>query len=131
MGLGPFTVSQIANTLSTNISSLQGLPPVDSIFLQNKTTPNYLTVLLGRADDPDNKFPGDLTIGEILPGYEDIQKQPKLLADHAQFGNQHWSTLLDEDGIIGPSGKAISAKTNVSSTKNKAQLTAMFDTGFV
>lgn len=108
---------------------MQGLPPVDEIFVQNKATPNYITILLGRSDDPDNKFPGDLTIAELLPGYEDVINQPKLTVQDAKFGNQHWSILIDEDGIIGSDGEAISVETIVSSTRNDAQLTAMFDTG--
>lgn len=116
-------------TLTTSKKDMQGLPPVDEIFTQSKLTPNYITILLGRSDDPDNRFPGDLTIAELLPGYEDIIKEPKLSVQDAKFGNQHWSILIDQDGIIGPGGEAIPVETNVSSTRNKAQLTAMFDTG--
>lgn len=129
MGLGPYQTSAVAGALTTDKHDIKGLPPVDSIFQQNKSAPNYLTVLLGRADDPSDKFPGDLTIGELLPGYDDVQQQPKLQVEDAKFGNQHWSVLLDADGIMGPDGKSIPAKTNVSSTKNKKQLTAVFDTG--
>jgi hypothetical protein len=126
IGLGPWFVSSIYETLN----STAGLPPVDNIFRQNKTTPNYLTVLLGRSDDPVDAFPGDITVGELLAGYEDVQTQPKLPVDWAKYGDQHWSILLDEDGIIGPDGNPIPVTTKVSSTKNKQQLTAMFDTGY-
>jgi len=127
IGLGPWFVSSIFEKLN---STTDGLPPVDNIFRQNMTTPNYLTVLLGRSDDPVNNFPGDITVGEILTGYEDVQDQPKLPVDFAKYGDQHWSVLLDADGIIGPDGNPISTTTHVSSTKNKQQLTAMFDTGY-
>lgn len=125
VGLGPWFTSNVYTTLNTTAA----VPPVDRIFAQNKTTPNFLSVLLGRSDDPDNPFPGDLTVGEYLPGYEDVQNQPKLPVDWAKHGNQHWSVLLDPNGVIGPDGQAISYKTRVSSTKNKNQLTTMFDTG--
>jgi hypothetical protein len=127
IGLGPGSVSEIFTTLNSD----DGSPPVDNIFAQNKSSPNFISVLLGRSDDPSNPFPGDLTIGTYLDGYEDIQNQPQLGVDTAKHGNQHWSILLDADGIIGPNGGAISVKTTVSSTKNSKQLTAFFDTGYV
>lgn len=127
IGLGPGKVSQIYSTLSNN----QGSPPVDNIFSQNKSSPNFISVLLGRSDDPDNPFPGDLTVGTYLEGHEDIQNQPKLGVDTAKHGNQHWSILLDAGGIIGPDGGSVPVKTGVSSTKNSQQLTAFFDTGYV
>lgn len=126
IGLGPGFASVIYNTLN----STDGLPPVDNVFRQNRTTPNYLTVLLGRSDDPSDSFPGDFTVGELLPGYEDVEHQPKLPVDFAKHGNQHWSVLLDEDGIIGPNGQSIPMTTRVASTKDKQMLTAMFDTGY-
>lgn len=126
IGLGPGFVSNIYETLN---HSKDGLPPVDNIFRQDRTTPNYLTVLLGRSDDPSNNFPGDFTVGELLSGYEDVQNQPKLPVDFAKYGNQHWSVLLDENGIIGPNGDPITVTTKVASTKDKHKLTAMFDTG--
>lgn len=129
IGLGPFIGSVITNTLTNGSSIVQGLPPLDNIFSQNTTTPNFLTVLLGRVSDPDDNYPGDLTIMDILPGYEDILSQPQLPVTVAQNGNQHWSTLLDQDGFIGPDGQPISVKTDVKETKNNKQLTIMFDTG--
>ena len=41
---------------------------------------------------------------------------------------QHWQTLLDADGIIGPNGKVVDVTTGVSSTSNDKQLTVVFDT---
>ena len=79
--------------------------------------------------DPDNNYPGDLTIMEILPGYEDIQNQPQIPVQTAVYHDQLWSILLDEDGIIGSDGKAITVETHVNATQNKKQLTGHFDTG--
>ncbi|KAF7981218.1 hypothetical protein HWV62_34561 [Athelia sp. TMB] len=131
IGLGPFSTSAIVVALTTKTTTVQGLPPLDNIFQQSPNTPNFLTVLLGRASDPDHNYPGDLTIMEILPGYEAVLEQPKLPVALAQHGNQHWSTLLDADGFIGPDGEPIPVKTGVKSTKNKKQLTVMFDTGYM
>jgi len=47
-------------------------------------------------------------------------------------GDQHFSILLDSDGIIAPDGNAISIKSNASyaPTHNSHQLQAVLDTGF-
>jgi hypothetical protein len=108
-------------------------PVLDRIFRQNRTTPNYLTVLLSRSDDPGDMYPGDITVGDLLPGFEAIANQPQLpvtLVPSAESGNQHWQILIDAGGVIGPNGKLISVTTQVSGTANPQQLTAIFDTGF-
>ena len=129
IGLGPNYGSQVHEALGNS----SGDAVLDRIFQQNTSTPNYLTILLGRDDDPSDKFPGDLTVGEILPGYEAITSQTKLNVSQVSIndiGDQHWQTLLDADGVIGPDGSAIDIDTVVSSTSNKKQLTAVFDSGF-
>jgi hypothetical protein len=120
-------VSQIYTTLNNN----NGAPPLDRIYAQNKSSPNFVSVLLGRSTDPNNALPGDLTVGTLLPGYEEVQNQPKLTVGKAAGGNQHWSIMLDAEGVVGPNGSPIPANTLVKSTKNSKQLTGFFDTGFV
>jgi hypothetical protein len=70
-------------------------------------------------------------VDEVLPGYEGVLQQPKLpLTTTLDARNQHWQTLLDADGFT-VNGKAISLPpTSVTTTKNPAQLTAVFDNGF-
>ncbi|THG98835.1 hypothetical protein EW026_g3423 [Hermanssonia centrifuga] len=129
IGLGPNYGSQVHQALGNSA----GDAVLDRIFQQNTSTPNFITILLGRDDDPANSFPGDLTVGEILPGYEAITSQPQLEVSHVSIndiGDQHWQTLLDADGVIGPDGKAIDISTVVATTSNKKQLTAVFDSGF-
>ena len=129
IGLGPNFGSQVHAALGDS----SGDAVLDRIFKQNTSTPNYLTILLGRDDDPSNRFPGDLTVGEILPGYETISSQPQLNVSQVSItdqGDQHWQTLLDPNGIIGPDGKVIEIDTVVKTTSNKKQLTAVFDSGF-
>src|SRR5882762_2470008 len=58
IGLEPRVSSSIYHTLDNDPS---GDPPLNKIFKQDPSTPNYLTVLLRRSDDPDDQFPGDLT----------------------------------------------------------------------
>ncbi|KAI9059263.1 acid protease [Trametes sanguinea] len=133
IGLGPNTGSQVRDTLGSSA----GDPVLDRIFRQNTSTPNYITILLGRIRDPTDSPTGDLTVGEILPGYEQVTSQPKLpvsvLASN-NAGNQHWQVLLDSDGIIGPAGNNVidelNVKTAVDSTSNDKQLTVVLDTGY-
>lgn len=130
IGLGPNNGSRVFEALDRED---QGDAVLDRLFRQNTSTPNFLSVLLGRSDDPTDTFPGDLTVGEILPGYEVISSQPKLTVSRVSIydtGDQHWQTLVDADGIIGSNGKVISVTTGVNTTSNAKQLTAVFDTGF-
>ena len=94
---------------------------------------NYLTVLLGRSNDPAELYPGDITVGQALEGLEDITNQPRVpvtVLPTIDSEYQHWQVLLDEDGIIGPDGQPILVTTGVKSTTNPKQLTAVFDTGY-
>ncbi|KAI0647783.1 acid protease [Trametes meyenii] len=133
MGLGPNTGSQVRES----VGSSSGDPVLDRIFRQNTSTPNYITVLLGRVRDPTDPPNGELTIGELLPGYESVTSQPKLavsVLESSNSGNQHWQILLDSDGIIGPAGNNVidefNVETAVKSTSNDKQLTVVLDTGY-
>lgn len=105
-----------------------GFAPIDRIFRENTSTPNYITALLGRSNDPTDTFPGDVTISEVVPGFEDIRNQPKLNCTQVSLysiGDQHWQALLDTDGIE-VNGKALSLPDSVvNTTENKKQLTAI------
>lgn len=128
IGLGPNSGSQVYSALGSKSS---GAAVVDRIFNQNTSTSNYISVLLGRSDDPDDAFPGDITIGEIISGYENVTSQPKVEVTSATSSvGQHWQILLDASGILGPDGEPINVTTGVSGTSNKKQLTAVFDSGF-
>lgn len=129
IGLGPGFGSQVHNALNSS----EGVTPLDNIFLQNSSTPNYITILLQRDDDPGDVFPGELTVGELVPGYENVTNQPKLPVTQVSIsdrGDQHWQLLLDDDGLIGPDGKPIDFNSGVKQTSNKGQLTAVLDSGF-
>ncbi len=130
LGLGPNSGSSIHASLN---NQSQGDTVLDRIFRQNISAPNILTVLLGRSNDPAEKYPGDITVGEILQGLENITSQPRVpvtALPALDAMGQHWQVLLDEDGIIGPNGQPIQVQSRVQSTQNRKQLTAMFDTGF-
>jgi len=105
---------------------------LDNIFTQNTSSPNFITVLLGRSDEPENPFPGDLTVGETLPQYSNVTSQPKLPVTSNpsdDTGNQHWQVLLDAQGAF-IDGVNIPMTTVVQSTSNVNQATAVFDSGF-
>ncbi|KAH9007242.1 aspartic peptidase domain-containing protein [Lactarius hatsudake] len=132
IGLGPNTGSHIHDAL---FDMPAGDTPLDRIFLQNLTTPNYLTVLLNRPNDTAEKYTGAMTIGEVLPQYSNITNQPKVpvsVLDSIISQGQHWSILLDSNGILGPDGKAIKVTSNATDAPmhNEDQLVAVFDTGF-
>jgi hypothetical protein len=129
LGLGPNSGSRIHASLN---NQSQGDTVLDRIFRQNVSTPNILTVLLGRSNDPAEKYPGDITVGEIMQGLENITSQPRVPVTTLPLdaADQHWQVLLDEDGIIGPNGQPIQVQSGVKNTQNRNQLTAVFDTGY-
>ena len=129
LGLGPNSGSRIHASLD---NQPQGDAVLDRIFQQNVSTPNILTILLGRSNDPAETYPGSITVGEYLQGFENITSQPRepVTALPPDSPDQHWQVLLDEDGIIGPDGQPIQVQTRVQGTQNPKQLTAIFDTGF-
>ncbi|KAI5122014.1 hypothetical protein M0805_008006 [Coniferiporia weirii] len=135
LGLGPSNGSNVLVALN---GSVVGATPLDRIFMQDRTTPNFLSVELSSAPDKDFadgtrevQF-GQLSIGEVVEGFEAILNETKLPALVDQFGVQHWQTLLDGNGIIGPDGQRINTTTGIPNPTAGAedQLHVVFDTGF-
>ncbi|KAF8133713.1 aspartic peptidase domain-containing protein [Boletus edulis] len=126
IGLGPSSGSNIRAGGNSSAAN----PPLDRIFTSDSSVSPMIAVLLQRSDDPDDPYPGDLAIGEVLTDYKDILNQPQHPVTLAplQVG-QHWQTLLDVDGIIGPNGKPIKIKTQVTGAQTQ-NATVVFDTGF-
>ncbi|KAI0261787.1 aspartic peptidase domain-containing protein [Gloeopeniophorella convolvens] len=130
LGLGPNTGSRIHASFN---NQPQGDAVLDRVFRQNISAPNYFTVLLGRSEDPAEKYPGDITVSEIISGLENITSQPQVavtVLSASDAADQHWQVLLDEEGIIGPDGTPIQVQTGVPGAPSPNQLTAIFDTGF-
>ncbi|THH07701.1 hypothetical protein EW145_g3204 [Phellinidium pouzarii] len=130
IGLGPNSGSSIRNKLNSDDTNRDAV--LDRIFQQNQTSRNYITFMLGRANDPGSTVTGQLTISETVPGYENITNQPKLdvvtvpgLTDR----DQHWQMYTDVDGIIGPDGQPIVYESIVPKAP-KGQLVAIIDSGF-
>ncbi|KAG9315851.1 aspartic peptidase domain-containing protein [Chiua virens] len=126
IGLGPSSGSSIRRPGDSSAAN----PPLDRIFMSNPSVPPTLAILLQRSDDPDEPYPGDLAIGEVLGDYKDILNQPQHPVTIAPLADgQHWQTLLDVNGIIGPDGKPIEIKTQVTGAQTQ-NATVIFDTGF-
>ena len=133
VGLSPKSGSVVVAALNTSGSA--GDPPIDRIFSQDTSIPNFVTILLNRPNDTRETYTGEFTIGEILPEFQSISNQPKVPVVVLQ-GNwsidQHFEVLLDSDGIIGPDGKAITTTSNASlaPSHDPSQLLFFFDSGF-
>ncbi|OSD06863.1 acid protease [Trametes coccinea BRFM310] len=123
IGLGPGGASVVQSVYGQG----QGDPVLDRIFRQNTSTPNFITILLGRAGDPTDTFVGDITVGEVVQPFGNITQQPKLpVTQMAHRSGQHWTALLDANGIIGPDGQ----KINTTKKSSGNRFNVMFDSGF-
>ncbi|EIW74698.1 acid protease [Coniophora puteana RWD-64-598 SS2] len=130
IGLGPALGSEIRNAAG---NKEQADPPLDRIFKMDSSTDNFIAILLNRSDDPDEPFPGDLSIAEVLTSHKAILDAPKHdIAVTDDFKDQplHWQTYLDENGIKGPDGTFIPLTSQVKDSKHPKNATVVFDTGF-
>ena len=131
IGLGPSSSSQIFATLNGS----PGDPPLDNVFRLDTSIPNFITVLLNRQNDTAEQYTGEFTISEILPQFQNVSSQTKVPVTVLQSsisGDQHFSLLLDSNGVIGPDGNAITITSNASyaPTHDQHQLQVVLDTGF-
>lgn len=74
LGLGPNEGSQISKKISGNA----GNNLLQNIFEQDKTTDNYITIMLNRVNDPGATLTGQFTIAEVVPAFSNITSMPKL-----------------------------------------------------
>jgi len=129
IGLGPNSGSVIRNKVDSNA----GDAVLNRIFEQNLTTQNFISFLLDRSGDSTDKFTGQLTISEFVPGYENISSQPKLSVEMVAGlidENQHWQILADKDnGVVGPDGNVIQISSIVPKAPD-GTLVAVIDSGF-
>ncbi|KAK2459695.1 hypothetical protein APHAL10511_008340 [Amanita phalloides] len=106
---------------------------LDRVFTQNKQSGNYITFMLDRLYDPAETLHGQLTISELIPGFENITSAPKLDVDKVNRllkGDQHWQAFTDKsNGIIGPDSQPIQINSIVPNAPS-GELVAVFDSGF-
>ena len=108
-----------------------GDTPLSRVFQQNKTTQNYVSLQLDRANDPTDTITGQITISELVSGNESIASQPKLYLKDAfmDSSNQHWAIITDNNGVLGPDGSSISVESIVPHVSG-GQMVAVLDSGF-
>ncbi|KAI0064161.1 acid protease [Artomyces pyxidatus] len=128
IGLGPNTGSVVR----TKVGDSSADSPLFRIFEQNKTSQNFISITLDRKGDPGDPVTGELTISEIIPGYEAIQQTTKLTVKDVPTltsADQHWAVFTDQNGVLGPDGQVIDVSSIVPRAPSK-QLVAVFDSGF-
>lgn len=108
-----------------------GDTPLSRIFQQNKTTQNFLSFQLDRQNDPTDTITGQVTISELISGYESIASQTKLYLKDTfmDSANQHWAIVTDSGGVIGPDGNSISVDSIVPHVTG-GKMVAVLDSGF-
>jgi hypothetical protein len=108
-----------------------GDTPLSRIFQLNKTTQNFVSLQLNRANDPTDTITGQITISELVSGYENVTTQTKLWLKDAfmDSGNQHWAVVTDSDGVIGPDGSSI-ARESIVRHISGGKMVAVLDSGF-
>ncbi|KAA1469688.1 acid protease [Dentipellis sp. KUC8613] len=128
IGLGPNSGSVIYQKIDDHSAD----NPLFRIFGEDKTTQNYISVLLDRQGDPTESYTGQFTISELVPGFENITSQPKLTVKDVPTltdADQHWAVLTDQDGVIGPDGEVMQIDSIVPRVPDK-KLVAVLDSGF-
>jgi hypothetical protein len=130
LGLGFNSGSSIYKKLGKSSS---GNTLIQNIFAQGNTANNYVTFLLGRGGASGPTVQGYFSIGETLPGFENITSMPKLDVETVSrllpSAQQHWQALTDKnDGIIGPDGQPIQVGSIVPKAPD-GEYVAVFDSG--
>ncbi|EJT97814.1 acid protease [Dacryopinax primogenitus] len=138
IGLGPSVGSRLWMTAQSLISSGSLSPAnagdsvLDRIFQENTSAPNFISFTLGREDDatssatPTSVF----TVGDLIPGYENISSMPKLdviNAPTAVQAAQHFTILVDGFSV---GGQAVNFPQSVVPGTPSGKLVAVLDSGF-
>ncbi|KAI4520714.1 acid protease [Schizophyllum commune Loenen D] len=133
LGIGPNEGSSIMDELDPDDDDHSADTTLARIFAENSTENNYITFLLDRKNSPSTPFTGQLTIGELVPMFNNITDMPKIDVETVHKlleEEQHWQALTDKDnGIIGPDGNVIKYDSIVPKAPD-GQLVAVFDSGF-
>lgn len=129
IGLGPNSGSSIYKKLDGN----SGNNPINRIFEQTSSSNDYVTMMLSRKGDPGSNITGQFTIGEIVPGFENITSMPQLSIEKVYKVtdvDQHWQIVTDKDnGIIGPDGQPIQY-SSIAPKAPDGTIVGVLDSGF-
>ncbi|CAL1706249.1 unnamed protein product [Somion occarium] len=112
-------------------NSTKGRTFLGNVFAQNKSTPNFFTVLLGRQDDLKGPRDGVFTISEYDSQYGNITSQPKLFHPSNKSKNDNalplWSVPMDKMFVNGKEFKF--NKSSVPGLES-GKTAMLLDTGF-
>ncbi|KDR82582.1 hypothetical protein GALMADRAFT_237974 [Galerina marginata CBS 339.88] len=129
LGLGP----NEGGVIQKKFKDGSGDNLLQRIFASDKSTDNYISLLLSRKNDPGANFTGQFTVSEVVPGYEKVTSMPKLdveTVNRILKSDQHWQALTDKDkGIIGPDGTPIQMSSIVPRAPD-GQYVAVIDSGY-
>jgi hypothetical protein len=127
IGLGFDGTSVVRSKVGNDL----GDTPLSRIFQLNKTTQNFISLQLNRANDPTDTITGQITVSELVSGHENVTSQTKLWLKDAKTdpGNQHWTVVTDSNGVIGPDGSSISRESIVRHISG-GKMVAVLDSGF-
>jgi hypothetical protein len=78
LGLGPNSGSLVGKKIS---GDSRGDTMLTHIFETDGLSDNYISFLLDRKGVPNPPFKGQITISEIVPGFENITSMPKIDVD--------------------------------------------------
>ncbi|KAG1855898.1 aspartic peptidase domain-containing protein [Suillus tomentosus] len=128
IGLGPNSGSSIYKKLDGN----SGNNPINRIFEQTSSN-DYITMMLSRKGDPGSNITGQFTIGELVPGFENITSMPHLSIEkvyRVTNVDQHWQIVTDKNnGIIGPDGQPIKY-SSIAPKAPDGTIVGVLDSGF-
>ena len=74
LGLGPNESSVIRK----KADNTWGDTLLQRLFTADTSSANYITLLLNRNVDPGQNLTGQITVSEVVPGFENITSMPKL-----------------------------------------------------
>lgn len=128
LGLGFNTDDGASPILSAVIdayhNSTRGRSPLGNIFYQDKSLPNFISIMLGRSGDLDENSDGMFTISEYVHGFENIGNMPKL--EQYDTGSQaRWTVLMDGVSV---NGKNIPLSSSLKGVP-KGKSVTLLDTG--
>ncbi|EIN04390.1 acid protease [Punctularia strigosozonata HHB-11173 SS5] len=136
IGLGPDISSDIVelDIEEGGSNPLRTHSVLSRIFSQNKTSQNFMSLLLTRTNDTEEDFEGEITISTLITGFENVTSMPRLPVVNAsvldarfQFA-QHLTVATDPDPVV-VNGHRIRSHSIVPHI-DPGRMVATFDSGF-
>lgn len=127
MGVAFETLAMIPNSLSQawgdDAAYALGTGVASSLLAQDRSTPGYVDLQLGRLDGNGTDRGGHFLAGQHAPGLEAVANAPKL----EQIDINHWTILMDGASI---NGKPFSFNKSGVASVPAGKLAVTLDTGY-